>query len=131
MVASSRALAGQLNFKVGTVRRLGGYPSCNIGFELEVKKRRRSVRVEGVGASRISCCCSDSVIPIRRSSGSDKSSDKGEEWRFDLKKSSHTHRVRIHASPALPFASTQYTHLLSLLHIRIRVRISSIYGNCS
>ncbi|GMP81829.1 hypothetical protein CsSME_00036408 [Camellia sinensis var. sinensis] len=52
-------------------------------------------------------CCSDSVVPIRRTTGSGKSAEKkAEEWRFDPKKSPH--RVRIQATPALPFGSTQY-----------------------
>ncbi|XP_028083267.1 uncharacterized protein LOC114284529 isoform X1 [Camellia sinensis] len=51
-------------------------------------------------------CCSDSVVPIRRTTGFGKSAEKkAEEWRFDPKKSPH--RVRIQATPALPFGSTQ------------------------
>ncbi|XP_023887871.1 protein EARLY STARVATION 1, chloroplastic isoform X2 [Quercus suber] len=111
MAASPGGFTAQLNFKLG--RRPGGYPMRNqLGLDLGVRKRRR-LRVEAssdrVGTSRISCCCSDSVVPIRRSSGSGKSIEKSEDWRFDPKKSSHSHshRVRVHASPALPFASPQ------------------------
>ena len=119
MAASPGGFTAQLNFKLG--RRPGGYAMRNqLGLDLEVRKRRR-LRVEAstdrIGTSRISCCCSDSVVPIRRSSGSGKSIEKSEDWRFDPKKSSHSHRVRLHASPALPFASPQYSLSLSLICI--------------
>ena len=121
MAASPGGFTAQLNFKLG--RRPGGYPMRNqLGLDLEVRKRRR-LRVEAssdrVGTSRISCCCSHPVVPIRRSSGSGKSMEKSEDWRFDPKKSSHSHRVRVHASPALPFASPQYSLSLSLICISL------------
>ena len=124
MAASPGGFTAQLNFKLG--RRPGGYAMRNqLGLDLEVRKRRR-LRVEAstdrIGTSRISCCCSDSVVPIRRSSGSGKSIEKSEDWRFDPKKSSHSHRVRLHASPALPFASPQYSLSLSLSHMYLHTQ---------
>ncbi|CAN1163188.1 hypothetical protein LINPERPRIM_LOCUS32527 [Linum perenne] len=47
----------------------------------------------------VSCSCSDSVVPIRRSSGSSNALDKVAD------KSPRRHRIR--ACPALPFASSQ------------------------
>ncbi|KAK0575473.1 hypothetical protein LWI29_001178 [Acer saccharum] len=107
MAASSRAFATQLDFSLSRLFDVSHLQSHSNGLE-ELRKRKR-VCFEGgdrvVGVSRISCCCSNSVVPIRRTSGSGKSVEKCEEWRFDSKKSSH--RVRIQAAPAMPFASPQ------------------------
>ncbi|GMH20512.1 hypothetical protein Nepgr_022353 [Nepenthes gracilis] len=84
-------------------------------FELVVRRRMRVGRGGSTGRtdggksgklSRISCCCSNSLGPIRRIIGSGKShAEKCEEWWFDAKMSPH--RVRSYALPSIPFASTQ------------------------
>ncbi|XP_023002025.1 uncharacterized protein LOC111496033 isoform X1 [Cucurbita maxima] len=56
--------------------------------------------INRVGFSSIRCCCSDSMVPIRRITGSGKSVEKQEDWRFDAK-------LCIQATPAMPFASSQ------------------------
>ena len=80
--------------------------------EIEFRKCRRRVSVDGdrIRLSRIRCCCSGST-------GSGKSVEKAEEWRFDSKKSSH--RVRIQAMPSMPFASPQWVpiSLTYFLHL--------------
>lgn len=54
----------------------------------------------------VKCCSQDSVVPIRRSIGPRKSADKcSEEWRFDSK-ITPKYRVRVQASPAMPFAAS-------------------------
>ncbi|XP_027353666.1 uncharacterized protein LOC113864298 isoform X2 [Abrus precatorius] len=78
-------------------------------LELGPRKRRKlwfdADRVR-LGNCRVRCCCSDSVTPIRRTSGPGNGSDKNEERMFDPKKTPHIHRVRVQASPAaMPFAS--------------------------
>ncbi|GMH04659.1 hypothetical protein Nepgr_006499 [Nepenthes gracilis] len=82
-------------------------------FELVVRKRRLLVGGAGGGGggrtwrvSQIGGSCSDSVLPIRRNTGSRKShAEKCEEWRFDPKMSPH--RARNHALPSMPFGSKQ------------------------
>ncbi|KAB1203572.1 hypothetical protein CJ030_MR8G015395 [Morella rubra] len=107
MAATSGGFSAQFDFKLKRGGRLvGGIcpPSRSLGLELRKRwKRRARERVGGV--SRISCCCSSHGAPIRRATGSGKSVEKIEEWRFDPKKSPQ--RVRIQASPAMPFASSQ------------------------
>ncbi|CAK9178341.1 unnamed protein product [Ilex paraguariensis] len=71
---------------------------------LDLRKRRRRRLIDRADF-RIKCCCSDSLGPIRRTSGSGKRVEKCVEWRFDPKK--NTHRVRMQATPAMPFASPQ------------------------
>ncbi|KAL6199143.1 hypothetical protein ACLB2K_028930 [Fragaria x ananassa] len=39
-----------------------------------------------LGVSRISCCCSDLVVPIRSNASSEGKRKKCDEWRFDSKK---------------------------------------------
>lgn len=106
MAASSRSFATQFDFKL---RRLGfHHPLHRDSNNVSEFRKRRRVNFEGerVGVSRISCCCSDSVLPIRRATEIVKSVEKSDEWRFGSKKVRR--RVRIQASPALPFASPQY-----------------------
>ncbi|GAB4832998.1 Protein EARLY STARVATION 1, chloroplastic [Ancistrocladus abbreviatus] len=84
-------------------------PDKQCCFELVVRRRRLRNGYAGrqgesvKRVSRINCCCSDSVVPIRRSTGSSAKShaEKCEEWRFDPKKTSHR------ALPSVPFASSQ------------------------
>lgn len=57
--------------------------------------------VDPVGAGRIGCCCSDSVIPARRTAG--KSAEKSDDWRLES--------LKIAPTPAMPFASPQYVAL--------------------
>ncbi|XP_048130020.1 uncharacterized protein LOC115735152 isoform X2 [Rhodamnia argentea] len=100
MAASSRGFATQLDFRLE-------FPLARSGkLELGKRARRRAVRVEGlgdpVGASRIGCCCSDSVVPARRTAG--KGAEKSDDWRFESKK--------IAPTPAMPFASPQ-SHFVS------------------
>ncbi|KAK3004428.1 hypothetical protein RJ639_020150 [Escallonia herrerae] len=69
-------------------------------LELRRKQRRRWL---------IRCCCPDSAVPIGRTA------ERAEEWpSFEAKKSPR--RARIHATPALPFASSQYVHFTSLYY---------------
>ncbi|KAF7829493.1 inactive purple acid phosphatase-like protein [Senna tora] len=73
----------------------------NKNHVLDPRKRRKlCFERDRVRVSQVTCCCSDSITPIRSAS-----CEKTEEWRFDPKKSSH--RVRVQASPAMPFASPQ------------------------
>lgn len=109
--ASCKGFTTQLDFRL---RRLVDISHLHSNGLEELRKRKRvSFEGERVGVSRISCCCSDSVVPIRRKGGSAKSVEKCEEWRFDPKKSSH--RARIQVSPAMPFASPQYVTLISTI----------------
>ncbi|KAH9693761.1 Inactive purple acid phosphatase-like protein [Citrus sinensis] len=99
MASSSRGFTTQLDFRL---RRPVDISRGQVNGLDEPRKRKRvSFEGERIGVSRISCCCSDPVVPIR----SCKSVEKCEEWRFDPKKSSH--RSRIQASPSMPFASSQ------------------------
>ncbi|GFS46431.1 hypothetical protein Acr_00g0102210 [Actinidia rufa] len=104
MAASSRGLSSTpFGLKL---RRLDLSPLYHRGgLELRRKRRRFLDR-----DWRIYYCCSDSVVPIRKS----KNVEKAEEWLFDPKKSPR--RVRIQATPALPFASSQ--KILSPLYPR-------------
>ncbi|KAH9759465.1 Inactive purple acid phosphatase-like protein [Citrus sinensis] len=98
MASSSRGFTTRLDFRL---RRLVDISRGQVNGLDEPRKRKRvSFEGERIGVSRISCCCSDPVVPIR----SCKSVEKCEEWRFDPKKSSH--RSRIQASPSMPFASS-------------------------
>ncbi|KAJ7957957.1 Inactive purple acid phosphatase-like protein [Quillaja saponaria] len=92
MEASSRGFSAQFDFKL---RRLNVRPVYDKHILDLRKRRRRMCDGDRVGASRITSCCSESVVPIRR---------KTEEWQF------HSTRVRDQASPAMPFASPQ-SHL--------------------
>jgi hypothetical protein len=122
MAASSRGFAAQFDFKLGGGGRRGivvgdVFPAAH-GLGLEVRKRwwwRRRVRERDrvVGACRISCCCSDPVVPIRRANGPVKRVEKREEWRFDPKR--RPHRARIQASPSTPFASSQYVPIFAYM----------------
>ncbi|OVA15626.1 hypothetical protein BVC80_1313g14 [Macleaya cordata] len=77
------------------------------GLDFRNKRRRRcssSIYGDGDRLSRISYCCSDSVSPIRRKSGSRKSVvENAEEWRLETKRNQR--QVRIQAIPTTPFAS--------------------------
>ena len=107
MAASSRGFATQLEFKL--------YVSH--GLAPGRKKKMCFPRDRLIMSSRISCCCSDPVV--RRSTGSRKSNEKVEDWRYDSKKSPH--RVRVQASPAMSFASAQYVTLLAFCTIFINL----------
>ncbi|KAF8377720.1 hypothetical protein HHK36_031104 [Tetracentron sinense] len=96
MASSSKGLAASFGLKR---RRLHASPPCH-GLDFR-KSRRRCIDGDGYRLSRIGCC-SDSVTPIRRTSGSGKSVEV-EEWGFEPKKSHR--RVRIQAMPAMPFPS--------------------------
>ncbi|MBA0595317.1 hypothetical protein Gorai_012190, partial [Gossypium raimondii] len=98
MVASSRGFTTQLELKLSTL-------FISYGLAPSKKKRMCFPRDPLTILSRISCCCSEPVVPVRRGSGSGKSNEKVEDWRFDSKKSPH--RVRVQASSAMPFASAQ------------------------
>lgn len=79
------------------------------GREFECGKAgRRFGRLGHVrlGRAWVSCCCSDPVVPARKT----KSAEKADEtWRFDPQKVvPPAHRVRVHATPSMPFASPQY-----------------------
>ncbi|XP_011657351.1 uncharacterized protein LOC101214256 isoform X1 [Cucumis sativus] len=76
------------------------------GPELRRRRWRRILfGINRLGFTPISCCCSDSMVPIRRATGSGKSVEKQEDWRFDPKKPPR--RLRVQATPAMPFASPQ------------------------
>ncbi|KAG8494324.1 hypothetical protein CXB51_012076 [Gossypium anomalum] len=98
MVASSRGFTTQLELKLSTL-------FISYGLAPSKNKRMCFPRDPLTILSRISCCCSEPVVPVRRGSGSGKSNEKVEDWRFDSKKSPH--RVRVQASSAMPFASAQ------------------------
>ncbi|KAH1065866.1 hypothetical protein J1N35_030853 [Gossypium stocksii] len=98
MVASSRGFTTQLELKLSTL-------FISYGLAPSKKKRMCFPRDPLTILSRISCCLSEPVVPVRRGSGSGKSNEKVEDWRFDSKKSPH--RVRVQASSAMPFASAQ------------------------
>ncbi|XP_038704072.1 uncharacterized protein LOC120000195 [Tripterygium wilfordii] len=92
MAACSRGFA---SFKHGRFEvSVSSFPLRSAdGFVLRNRKKRK----DRVSTSRFSCCCSDSVVPIRRSAGTCNSVEKAKEKRH--------HRVRIQATPALHFAS--------------------------
>ncbi|CAI9260503.1 unnamed protein product [Lactuca saligna] len=91
-------------------------PSVPPAFGLRLRKSdvdfrptallRRRVLIRGSDC-RILYCCSGKVVPIRRiANGSGrKGGSNAEEWPIELKKKSH--KVRVQAAPALPFASSQ------------------------
>lgn len=116
MAASSRGLSTtQFDFKL-RLAPLNVVPLHKSHvLELAPSKRRKlcfdfADRVR-LGSGAIRCCCSDSVTPIRRTSGPGNGGDKNEERRFDTKKNPHIHRVRVQASPAaMPFASPPYVY---------------------
>lgn len=118
MAASSRALSTQLDFfRLSRLVDVSHLQSNGNGV-LELRKRKR-VSFDAdrfIPVSRISCCSSDSVVPIRKTNGSGKSLEKCEEWRFDSKKSKSvsSHRLRTQASPAMPFASTQWVFIIHI-----------------
>lgn len=103
MVASSRGFTSQLELKLSTL-------FISYGLAPSKKKRMCFPRDPLTMLSRISCCCSEPVVPVRRGSGSGKNNEKVEDWRFDSKKSPH--RVRVQASSGMPFASAQYVALI-------------------
>lgn len=115
MAASSRGFSTTpFDFKLRITRlNVALLPKTHV-LELGPRKRRKlcfdaeRVRLcNGV----MRCCCSDSVTPIRRTSGPGNGVDKNEEWRFDPKKNPHILRVRVQASPAaMPFASPPYVY---------------------
>lgn len=107
MAASSRGFTAT-PFTSLELKRLNISPRYRRGLELP-KKRRICLDGDRDWPNRITCCCPDSVVPIRRPTGSGKSVDKAEDWRLDTKK--NPHRVRIQALPAMPFASPQYLSL--------------------
>ncbi|PKI51188.1 uncharacterized protein LOC116213696 isoform X1 [Punica granatum] len=75
------------------------------GRELECGKAgRKGGRFGRVRASRgrIRCCCSDPVVPARRTKSAEKAEDM---WRFDPQKVPPGPRVRVHATPSRPFSS--------------------------
>lgn len=98
MAASSSGFTAHLGFKLS---RFSSSPFHAYSHGLESRKKKRRGRLfldsNGVRVSRISCCCSDSVV--RRASGSGNSVEKPEEKR--------SHRSRFQAIPALPFPSHQ------------------------
>lgn len=98
MAASSSGFTAHLGFKLS---RFSSSPFHAYSHGLESRKKKRRGRLfldgNGVRVSRISCCCSDSVV--RRASGSGNSVEKPEEKR--------SHRNRFQAIPALPFPSHQ------------------------
>lgn len=103
MAASSRGFSTtQFDFKLRATRLNVALLPNNYFPELCRRKRRKMF-----SDAEFRCCCSDSVAPIRRTSGPEKI----EERRFDPKKNSHVHRVRTRATPAaMPFASPPYVY---------------------
>ncbi|KAJ0086053.1 hypothetical protein Patl1_09419 [Pistacia atlantica] len=95
--------AAQLDFRLRDISCL--HYNSNNGLKELRKRKRLCFSGHRTRVARITSCCSDSAVPIRRKTG-----EMCEERRFDQKKTSH--RVRIQASSALPFASTQYTRVL-------------------
>ncbi|KAF8406694.1 hypothetical protein HHK36_008785 [Tetracentron sinense] len=104
MAASSRGFAVPFGLKT---RRLDASPLYH-GLDFRNKRRRcidadpdRDRDRDRLGGIY---CSSDSATPIRRTSG--KNVDKADEWSFELKKSARV--VRMHAIPAMPFASSRH-----------------------
>ncbi|KAM7514001.1 hypothetical protein LguiA_003584 [Lonicera macranthoides] len=105
MAATSRGLS---SFGL-RLRRVDEYPpppplNQPAGFQFDVRKSRRKLFV--CGNCTIKCCCSDSVVPIRRSSLR-KGVEKAEEWSFDPKKTTQRVRIQANTPAALPFSSSQ------------------------
>ncbi|KAK6256970.1 hypothetical protein QUC31_000429 [Theobroma cacao] len=115
MAVSSRGFATQVEFKLSKLH-------VSRGLAPSRRKRMGFQRDRLAVLSRISCCCSDPVVPIRGATGSGKSKEKAEEWRFDHKKSPH--RVRVHASPTMPFPSAQYVSLAAFTSISISLSMN-------
>ncbi|XP_039055692.1 uncharacterized protein LOC120198413 [Hibiscus syriacus] len=99
MATSHRGLATQFEFNFAKL-----YFSDGLA---PTKERRICFRRDRLSTlSRISCCCSDSLVPIRGANGSGSGNvTKGENRRFGSNNS--LHRVRILASPVMPCASAQ------------------------
>ncbi|KAJ0025540.1 hypothetical protein Pint_09259 [Pistacia integerrima] len=95
MAATSTA---QLDFRLRDISCL--HYNSNNGLKELRKRKRLCFSGHRTRVARITSCCSDSAVPIRRKTG-----EMCEERRFDQKKTSHG--VRIQTSSALPFASTQ------------------------
>ncbi|KAM1387775.1 hypothetical protein ACFX2I_015979 [Malus domestica] len=108
MAATSRGFASPPDFKLTRLRlRLAFDPhplpstATNAARLRDIRKRRRRLSLpmaDPPAVTRITCCCSDSVVPIR----SGKSLDKAEEWRFDSKKRAQR-AAGVPVSAALPF----------------------------
>ncbi|KAL3505476.1 hypothetical protein ACH5RR_035317 [Cinchona calisaya] len=107
MAANSRGLTpfslvrlrGGVDAAVSPLHRNASFP--------ELRRKKRRLLLIGGDCRRVvvKCCCSDSLVC--RSSGARKSVDNcSEEWRFDSTISPN-YRVRIQASPAMSFASSQ------------------------
>ncbi|CAL8995447.1 unnamed protein product [Prunus brigantina] len=127
MAATSRGFASHLDFKL---RRLAFHPrphpsTSNGGLEELRKRRRFSLRGDRRGVSRISCCCSDSVVPIR----SGKNAEKAEEWRFDSKK--RPPRAGVQASAALPFFASSSSSSSSAAQSHFLSRQEKNYPRCT
>lgn len=111
MAASSRGFSTtQFDFKLRATRLNVALLPNNYFPELCRRKRRKTFsdaeRVR-IGNLEFRCCCSESVTPIRRTSGPEKIKER----RFDPKKNPHVHRVRTRATPAaMPFASPPYVY---------------------
>ncbi|XP_039001832.1 uncharacterized protein LOC120127992 isoform X3 [Hibiscus syriacus] len=99
MVASSTGFTTQLELKLSSTFFI------SYGLSPSKKKRMCFPRDPLTFLSRITCYCSDPVVPVRRATGSGKSNEKVEDWRFDSKKIPL--RVRVQAPSAMPFASAQ------------------------
>ncbi|XP_071923494.1 protein EARLY STARVATION 1, chloroplastic-like [Coffea arabica] len=114
MVASSRGFApfGLVRLRSGgdaaILASLHRHRDGNGFLDLPRKKRRFILGECSRRRVVVQCCSSDSVVPIRGSTGgSRKSVDKcSEDWRFDSIITPN-YRPRIQASPALPFPSPQ------------------------
>ncbi|KAK4746335.1 hypothetical protein SAY87_012647 [Trapa incisa] len=78
------------------------------GNELESGRAGRRGGGQGhvkLGRAWVSCCCPDPVVPARRTRSSEKPDDT---WRFDLQKVvPASQRVRVRATPSMPFSSPQ------------------------
>ncbi|XP_022946162.1 uncharacterized protein LOC111450324 isoform X1 [Cucurbita moschata] len=103
MAACCRGFSTHVDFD----RRVELFRSPTLGGPDLRRRRWRRILFESnrVGFCPITCCCSDSLVPIRRTAGSGKNVEKQEDWRFNPKKSPR--RLRIQATPAMPFASPQ------------------------
>lgn len=124
MASSSRGFATQLEFK---------FSKLYVSHGLAPSRKRRMCfpRDRFTLLSRIRYCCSNPVVPIRRAKVSGKSNEKVEDWRFDSKKN----RVRVQASPAMPFSSAQYV-LSSIFFsdtfiVYIAIFAYNLYSYCS
>lgn len=72
------------------------------GF-VSLRKKKWLFVASGSSEDIIKCCTSDSIV---RTNGGRKGIDKFEERRCDTKCNNSKNRVRVHASPALSFASS-------------------------